>query len=72
MPAAKPENSPVVFVTAVTTGLVPVTVYVIPAAGVGAVTVIVPVGMAQIGWVSEADGAAGVARIVATAPESVG
>ena len=34
-----------------TTGLVPVTVYVVPAAGVGAVTTIVPVGVPQEGCI---------------------
>lgn len=72
MPAAKPENTPVAFVTAATTGLVPVTVYVIPAAGKGAVTVIVPVGTAQTGWIVATDGVDGSERIVAVAVASIG
>ena len=47
-------------VTAGVTGLVPVTVYVTLAAGAGAVTTMVPVGVKQSGWaVTLAVGATG-------------
>ena len=61
MPEVNPAKIPVEFVTAATTGLVPVTVYVIPVPVAGAVTVIVPVAKAHVGLVTVAVGAIGVA-----------
>ena len=49
MPGLSPAKRPVAFVTGAVTGVVPVTVYVIPAPLAGAVTVIVPVETVHVG-----------------------
>lgn len=59
VPGFKFANVAPACVTAATTGAVPVTVYVTFAAGAGAVIVIVPFGMGQVGCVKLAVGAAG-------------
>ena len=53
-------NDPVEFVTAATTGFVPVKVYVIPAPFAGDVTLTEPVVTEHVGCVVEAEGALGV------------
>ena len=58
----------VAFVTAATTGEIPVRVYVIPEPGAGEVTVIVPVAMEQVGWAVTLAVGAAVAEFIVIVP----